>query len=325
MANELDSSLAQYRLWLAGRYGEKSATVRAYATDLSQFLAFLGEEEQALAKARDILPRHVEAFIAKLYRAGLSKRSLARKLAALRSYFHYLFRQNLIPSDPTSDLHNPRQEKKEAVIPNVDEVFALLQGFKGLNQEEEGQGTEESCASAQELDPMTLRDLALAELLYGSGLRISEALGLDVQDVAGKEVIRVQGKGSRERLVPLSDLARQRLAAWQKVRGQMAALDQEALFVGRRGQRLNRREACRITDKLAAGAGLSKKVSPHSFRHAFATHLLENGMDLRAVQELLGHRRLATTQHYTHVSLRELVAVYDQAHPRAVEAKPKQS
>ena len=163
-------------------------------------------------------------------------------------------------------------------------------------------------------------DIALAELLYGSGLRISEALGLNDTDVdpdAG--YVRVLGKGSRERLAPLSDTSRETLAIWKKMRPLIAVPEEPALFTGARGKRLDRREARRILEELCRAAGLDRTISPHVLRHSFATHLLAAGADLRAVQELLGHARLSTTQRYTQISLEHLMKVYDSSHPLAQE------
>ena len=293
----------RYLLWLKSRHGDFSATVRAYATDLWQFLQFLEQRHVSPVNPCAIQEEHVEAFVADRFRQGTDKRSLARKLAALRSYFHYLLHEKVISEDPASAIHNPRQNKKEASIPNVDEMFVLLD-------------------QPRSTDPASLRDLALAELLYGSGLRISEALALNIQDLGDLRVLKVLGKGRRERLVPVSDISRQRLQDWLNVRRSLAQPQEQAVFVGIRGKRLNRREACHITQALAQNAQLTHALSPHALRHAFATHLLEAGMDLRSVQELLGHQRLTTTQHYTHVSLKELISVYDSAHPRENEKSP---
>ncbi|MBQ7607695.1 MAG: tyrosine recombinase XerC [Desulfovibrionaceae bacterium] len=288
----------RYLLWLDSQY--PLTTREAYATDLEQFLNHLAHKGISPDSPETITQVHIEAFIASLFREGTSKRSIARKLASIRSYFRYLLRHKAIADNPAQDIRNPKQEKKEAHVPNVDSVFTLLDAH----------------ASAQ---PHSLRDKALLELLYGSGLRISEALSLNVSDVVGRQVLKVKGKGSRERLVPLSDTSVERINKWLAVRGTIADAQEEALFVGTRGKRLNRKEAWRICQEQAKSTGIEQHISPHTMRHAFATHLLENGMDLRSVQELLGHRRLSTTQQYTHVSMRELIAVYDQAHPRGDE------
>ena len=167
---------------------------------------------------------------------------------------------------------------------------------------------------------MRARDICLAELLYGSGLRVSEALALDADRLSAEtESLRIMGKGGKERLAPLTDTAKTALTAWLPLRPALAPPGERALFVGVRGKRLNRREAQRIIESLCRRDGLPQPVSPHGLRHSFATHLLEAGADLRSVQELMGHARLATTQRYTHLNLAHLMAVYDKAHPKAKE------
>ena len=287
---------AEYLLWLSVQHGALSATYKAYATDLEQLATFLEEQGASIKAPWTLTTKHIQRFIVHLYEAKISKRSIARKLAAVRSFFHYLLQKHYVQSDPTREIHNPKQSKQEPKILNVDQIFELLD--------------KTPCTT-----PLEIRDLALAELLYGSGLRISEALGLDVKDLGTQNYLRIKGKGGKERLAPLSDKSRERLASWLEVRGSLANSTETALFVGARGKRLDRREAQRIVSKLCAEAGLDFSVSPHSLRHSFATHLLGNGADLRSVQELLGHSRLSTTQIYTQVDLSELISVYDKAHP----------
>lgn len=254
--------------------------------------------------------KHIQAFLAWLFRRGEAKSSMARKLAAVRSFFRFLLRSGRVSENVAAQVRNPRQEKHHPRALNVDETFALLDTPKAAPPSE---------AHAARL---LCRDLALAELLYGSGLRISEALSLDLDDAQLRSrVLRVMGKGSRERLSPLSDTSCEALAAWLAERSYLALPEEQALFVGARGARLNRREAVRIIAGLCRRAGLAFTVSPHSLRHSFATHLLAAGADLRSVQELLGHRRLTTTQRYTQVSLEHLIRAYDQAHPRSGKSK----
>lgn len=292
--------------WLQLQRGLSEATVRAYGGDLRQFAAFLAGRGRDLGLPDDIDRRDVQSFLAELFRQGEAKSSLSRKLAAVRSFFQYALRARLVSENVAKSVRNPRQETYQPRVLNVDEVFAVLDA-------------EESAAS----DPLRhSRDRALAELLYGSGLRISEALGLDVDDVqAAAGVVRVMGKGGRERMAPLSDTCQTALRDWLADRALLAARGEDALFVGVRGKRLQRREAARIMDRLAGLAGLSRRFSPHALRHSFATHLLDAGADLRSVQELLGHKRLTTTQRYTQVSLEHLLHVYDAAHPKAQAAE----
>jgi len=289
--------------WLKVQKGMAAATVAAYEQDLAQFEAWLAKDGLSLDKPAAISRKLVQRFVASLHREGLAHSSMARKLSALRSFFRHALRMRSVDADPTAGVRNPKQSIRHPAALNVDQMFALLD------------------APAGQSGAIRLRDLALAELLYGAGLRISEALGLNVPDVDPRSgVVRVLGKGSKARLAPLSDTARQALTEWMAARQELAPGTEPALFVGTRGGRLNRRQAARILDELAAHAGLPH-VAPHSLRHSFATHLLEGGADLRGVQELLGHARLSTTQRYTHVSLDRLMRVYDRAHPRSQNAK----
>lgn len=294
--------------WMAVQKGASEATQKAYSSDLLQLAEFLKEQHIDLGRPETVTKRHVQAYLAWLFRLGEAKSSMARKLAAARSFFRFQQRSGKVAENVAAQVRNPRQEKRHPRALNVDETFALLDTAPAASG---------GAASAEE-SRLLCRDLALAELLYGSGLRISEALGLDIDDVQlSSRVLRVMGKGSRERLAPLSDTSCDSLKEWLNERPLMALPEEQALFVGSRGARLNRREAARIIERLCRRAGLDFTVSPHSLRHSFATHLLAAGADLRSVQELLGHRRLTTTQRYTQVSLEHLMEAYDHAHPRS--------
>lgn len=306
--------------WLAVQKGSAEATQQAYRRDLLQFSAHLQASGIDLAEPAGISKRHVQSWLASLFHKGEAKSSMARKLAAVRSYLRFQIRMGKIAENVATSVHNPRQEQHHPRLLNPDETFALLDSPASPDKPLTENGTAEkpATAGAENAAHLRLRDLALAELLYGSGLRISEALGLDVDDVhPGNGVVRVFGKGSKERLAPLSDTSRQALASWLEDRDLIAEPAEQALFVGARGRRLNRREAVRIIASLCQQAGLDRVISPHGLRHSFATHLLDAGADLRSVQELLGHRRLTTTQRYTSVSLEHLMRVYDKAHPKA--------
>ncbi|WP_291440243.1 tyrosine recombinase XerC [Desulfovibrio sp.] len=298
--------------WMTVQKGASEATRKAYAVDLAQLAEFLRGQEIDLGQPQTVTRRHMQAFLAWLFRKGEAKSSMARKLAAARSFFRFQMRGGKVTENVAAQVRNPRQEKRHPRALNVDETFALLDSAAGP-----GGKTGPVVGSAEE-ERILCRDLALAELLYGSGLRISEALSLDVDDVQlSSRVLRVMGKGSKERLAPLSDTSFSSLKAWLEERPLLALPEEAALFVGTRGARLNRREAARIVERLCRRAGLAFTVSPHSLRHSFATHLLEAGADMRSVQELLGHQRLTTTQRYTQVSLESLMQTYDQAHPRS--------
>ena len=297
--------------WLTVERGAPATTRNAYAADLDQLVRALAGRGVDVGEPAGVTTRHIQAWVGQLYREGLAKSSMARKLAAARSFFRYLQRQGRVETNVAALVHNPRQERRQPRILNREETRALLDA-----RPEQPRGASASPEAAR----LRSRDLALAELLYGSGLRISEALSLNVDDIGlAGGMARVMGKGGRERMAPLADASVAALAAWLEDRPYLAAVDSQALFVGARGARLNRREAARRIALLCREAGLAVTVSPHTLRHSFATHLLDAGADLRSVQELLGHKRLATTQRYTQVSLERLMRVYDQAHPRAKE------
>ncbi len=285
---------------LALEKGAADNTVAAYGQDLAGVEAWLVGRGKTLGAPRDIDKALVRGYLAEMHRSRAAKSTMARKLASLRSYFAFLLRRGMTGHNPAALVSNPKQENRQARWLNVDQSVALM-------------------TAPVDPDPVGLRDLALVELLYGSGLRISEALGLDVGDLdLASGVIRVLGKGGKERLAFLSRASQDRLARYLEQRLALGPeIREQALFLGARGARLNRGTVAAILNRLAAAAGLPQKVHAHMLRHSFASHLLESGVDLRSVQEMLGHERLATTQRYTHVTLGQLMRVYDQAHPLA--------
>ena len=295
--------------------GYSLATVAAYGEDLRQFAFFLAGQGISLDTPSTVTATHIRSFMADMHSLGLSKTSMGRKLSSLRTFFRFCARLRLVTVLPTEGVRNPKQEKRHPKVLNVDQAFALLDTAAPHTQQTPKQ------------QALSARDLALTELLYGSGLRISEALSLDVNQIVIPENtnvatlsdphVRVLGKGGKERVAPLSDACVTALAAWLMERPSIAAAGEKALFVGSGGGRLNRRVAARIIEHLCKLAGLPETVSPHVLRHSFATHLLENGADLRSLQELLGHSRLTTTQRYTHLDLARLTQVYDTAHPKS--------
>jgi integrase/recombinase XerC len=299
--------------------GYSPATVAAYGEDLRQFADFAARQGLNLDAPSAVTSAHIRAFMADMHRLGISKTSVGRKLSSLRTFFRFCARLHLASALPTDGIRNPKRDKRHPKVLNVDQTFALLD----VAAKPEA-GTPKKRALAA-------RDLALAELLYGSGLRISEALSLNAGQILlpgspplpGKAdaCVRVLGKGGKERIVPLSDASVHALAAWLKERPSLAGAGERALFVGSNGGRLNRRVAARAIGDLCGKAGLPEAVSPHTLRHSFATHLLENGADLRSLQELLGHSRLTTTQRYTHLDLARLTRVYDAAHPKSGNKK----
>ena len=294
-------SLFAAHLQFQKNYSE--ATVRSYQTDLEEFETVLLQKGKSLAVPADIEKRDIQEFLVYLYGRKMHKSSMARKLSCLRSFFRFMLQKKFITVNPMLGVHNPKQEIHHPTMLNVDQMTGML---------------DEKDAD----DEFYFRDNALLELLYGSGLRISEALGLNVQDVKQEsKTIKVFGKGSKERIVPLSDTCQKALAAWLAKRNTLTVEHGEkALFVGKRGKRLNRREANRIIELYRQKVGIATRVSAHDLRHSFATHLLEGGADLRSVQELLGHSKIATTQRYTHLDMDALTRIYDKAHPLAEQA-----
>lgn len=295
-------SLECFMRWWSSQKAASPASHEAYRRDLSQLRDFLNSTGVDLSRPQDVRREHVEGYVAWLFGEGFARSSIARKLAACRTYFRFLAREGIIDQNPAEGIRNPRQQIRHPAILNVDETFALLDHAKAPG----------------DAKALALRDKALAELLYGSGLRISEALDLDIGRADLETgLVRVLGKGRRERLVPLSETCSAAIRAWLSARESVAAPGETALFTGARGRRLSRREGGRIVARLCASAGIAKKISPHCLRHSFATHMLGAGADMRSVQELLGHARLATTERYTHLNIDALTAAYDAAHPRA--------
>ncbi len=275
-------------------------TIRNYASDLEQFREYFsppGAEPPAPAAIDAPLLRE---WLSSLYDRGLDPISIRRKLAAVRSLFQFLFREKTLPSNVARALRTPKAPKRVPIVPTAEQTNTLVDGV----------GEDRFARAHPE------RDLALFEFLYGCGLRISELVGLNLDDFDFRECwIRVRGKGRKERQVPYGSKAASALEKYVRARDAKPA--QRALFVNHSGTRLSDRGAREIVKFYARMIAGDASLHPHSLRHAFATHLLADGADLRAIQELLGHARLATTQKYTQVSLTDLMAVYDKAHPKA--------
>ena len=289
----MDAPVGSFLEYLGVERGASPHTLRSYATDLAEFTGFLAAERIEGLAAADA--RAVRAFLAELHRRRLSKATIARKLAAIRSCFRFLARRGVLEVNPARQVRSPRLGRRLPSVLPKDEATQLLDA-----------APEPTVAGA--------RDRALLELLYASGLRVAEGCGLDVDDVdLARRTVRVLGKGDKERVVPVGDTALEALDAYLELRGR----ERGPLFLNARGGRLSPRSAHRIVGRRARRAGIGQRVTPHTLRHSFATHMLGEGADLRLIQELLGHRRLSTTQRYTHVSPEHLMRVYDAAHPRA--------
>jgi integrase/recombinase XerD len=276
-------------------------TLNAYRTDLFQYGEYLSAHEKDALHAR---PADVADFLAELAtgegRPACSASTIHRKAACLRSFYKHLRRDELIGDDPTAALTAPRRAKKLPQVLNYAEVQMLLAAPRGS-------------------EPTTLRDRALLEVMYACGLRASETIGLELADIDMREgFLRARGKGSKERLVPLGRQAITAISAYLRARPKLIGERHEPkLFVNFRGGPLTRQGLYKIVQRHAREAGLGGRMSPHTLRHSFATHLLAGGCDLRAVQEMLGHADISTTQMYTHLSGDRLKEVYFQAHPRA--------
>lgn len=275
-------------------------TVASYRRDLDKLLAAAGDTRLA-----DLGVHHLRRFIAQLHAGGLNGRSLARLLSAWRGFFTWLGERGEIRANPCDGLRPPKSPRRLPKALSVDETARLLAG---------------DTASGDEDPLLEARDLAMFELFYSSGLRLAELVGLDVDavdSVIADSEVRVLGKRNKARIVPVGGKAREALAAWIEVRGQLARTGENALFVGRRGLRINRRVVEKRLEERAIRLGLPTHVHPHMLRHSFASHVLQSSGDLRAVQEMLGHASIASTQVYTHLDFQHLASVYDAAHPRA--------
>lgn len=279
-------------------------TLRAYRQDLNQLAAHLHEELGREAKPQQIDHLLLRSFLARLHRRGLKKSSAARKLASVRTFFRYLCREGLLKRNPARALLSPRLERRIPVHLEESEVARLL--------DVPGDGV------------AALRARAILEFLYATGLRCSELVGLDVHEVdLEARMVRVLGKGKKERIVPFGRRAQKALLSYLSARGH-PRLKTEALFLNTNGGRLTDRSVRKIVMRRVRDVAEGRRISPHTFRHSFATHLLERGADLRAIQELLGHASLSTTQRYTHVDVRHLLETYAKFHPRASESVDQQ-
>jgi integrase/recombinase XerC len=313
--------LREFLKYLSLNRNASPHTVRAYESDLQQFLAFVAVARGMPVSSLDPAALDVDAvrgYLAMLYREGRSRSSAARKLASLRAFGRYLRREDLTDAEPAALVATPKQVQTIPAHLSESEMVRLLE-------------TPDVCT------PLGRRDRAMLELFYASGLRLSELVGLDLEDVnLSRRLVRVLGKGSRERIVPFNTSAADAIRRYLRDRdglvgkampptpgstgprrGGHRARDEHPLFVNYRGRRLTGRSVGRLVRRHVSACSTRLGISPHALRHSFATHLLARGADLRAIQELLGHVRLGTTQRYTHVNVAQLAEVYRKAHPRA--------
>jgi len=296
-----DKMIKEISQFLASLKYEKNAsphTIASYKRDLLQLARYLEERKIVLVRIDNVILR---GFLAKLQENKNKKSTMARKLAAIRSFFQFCIKKKWLEDNPAKAVATPKQEKHVPSFLSEDEMAQFLD-------------------LPQTTQPLDLRDKAALELLYATGMRVSELAGLNLDDLNFSErLIRVRGKGKKERLVPFGKKAEDCLTFYIQSRSQINKGDIEAraLFLNYRGERLSSRSVERIVDKYIRLTALRRKISPHSLRHSFASHLLSRGADLRVIQELLGHESLATTQKYTHLDLKHLLEVYKKSHPRS--------
>lgn len=292
------SNVEAFLTYARAEQGLALRTIEAYKRDLDDFVRFL--RPRGTERPEDVTRSAVTLYLVTLRRRGLAPATVKRRAAAIRSFYHYLLREQLMASDPTLDLGAPKLPRRLPKTLSVEEIDRLL-------------------ASPDPSRPDGLRDWAMLELMYSSGLRVSELVGLNLGDVdLSAELVRCIGKGDKERFVPVGAKAVSALLAYQRSGRPVLARRRltQALFLSRRGQRLTRQGCWKLVKKYARKARITRPLTPHVLRHSFATHLLEGGADLRAVQEMLGHASIGTTQVYTHIGRDRLREVYINAHPR---------
>jgi len=300
MSKPFQSEREAFLTYLRSERQLSPRTQESYARDLDKFLDYCERqiEQQAIVQLSDIHLHHLRDNLARLHRQGLSGKSLRRWLSSLRAFFRFAIRRGWMAQNPAEGLQAPRVGKTLPKVLDVDQAGRFVA--------QPGDGF------------LARRDRALLELVYSSGLRLAETLGLDLADLdLAEAMVRVTGKGNKMRQLPVGRQAQKALKDWLPAREERLASDETALFISRRGARLGHRALQKRLQQLSLSSGMDQPVHPHMLRHSFASHMLESSGDLRLVQELLGHANIATTQVYTHLDFQHLAKVYDQAHPRA--------
>jgi integrase/recombinase XerC len=335
----MKQSVEKYLQYLSSVRNSSPHTILNYGKDLSQFLEYLSPPGAQPPPLNGITHTIIREFVAHLHDQGLEKSSIARKLAALRSFFKYCVREGLVPENPARLVPTPKLPKRIPSVLSAEEMNGFLNRLAEMGPAAQGaNGTPRPQVVADGVKRPSRkneriflrRDRALLELLYAAGLRVSELTGLNLIDIDQKErVLRVRGKGNKERIVPYGSKAQEALENYWSLRDDLLTQKSasrerrqgspptQAVFLNYAGRRLTQRSVGRLVKKYVRMANIDWDLHPHSLRHAFATHLLADGADLRAIQELLGHQSLSTTQKYTHASIRQLMDIYDKAHPHA--------
>jgi integrase/recombinase XerC len=339
----MKQAIDKYLQYLASVRNSSPHTILNYGKDLAQFVVYLSPPGMQTPALTDVTHTVIREFVGHLHDQGLEKSSIARKLAALRSFFKYCVREALLKENPARLVPTPKLPKRIPSVLSAEEMNGFLNQLAemgpsggGVPASSRKRGTRRGDASlpkpveAAEEGLLLRRDRALLEMLYAAGLRVSELTGLNLVDIETKErVLRVRGKGNKERIVPYGSKAQEALEKYWPLReqlllqktaargGRRGPPHTEAVFLNYAGRRLTQRSVGRIVKKYVRLVNINWDLHPHSLRHAFATHLLADGADLRAIQELLGHQSLSTTQKYTHASIRQLMEIYDKSHPHA--------
>jgi integrase/recombinase XerC len=304
----MDELFTRYLNYLRYERNASPHTIRNYESDLLQFRDYLkGGDAEAKVDVGAVDTQRIRGFLSLLFEREKKKSSIGRKLAAVRAFYKFLAKEGVLAANPAATVSTPKVERNLPRIMTEEEMGNFLNGV---------------AEAVPQGEPMMRRDQAILELLYASGLRVSELTGLDLRSINfGDGMLLVRGKGRKERIVPFGSKAKQALEEYLPIREKLLMevrrTGQAALFLNTKGARLTTRSVDRLLKKYALLFGPNVKVSPHSMRHAFASHLLTEGADLRAIQEMLGHKSLATTQKYTQVSIKQLMDVYDKTHPKA--------
>ena len=295
---EMKKELEAFLEYLKHERNASPHTIASYQRDLKQLAVYLKKKNISLKRTDNVVLR---GFLATLYEKRNKKSTVARKLAAIRSFFQFCIRKRWLEDNPAKVVATPKQEKPVPSFLSEEDMEQFLDIPKTRR-------------------PLDLRDKSILELLYATGSRVSELVGIDLEDINFEErLIRVRGKGKKERLVLFGKIAEQSLELYIRARSLIhkGQIDENALFLNYRGDRITSRSVERVVDKYIRFSAMRRKISPHSLRHSFASHLLSRGADLRVIQELLGHESLATTQKYTHLDLKQLIDVYKKSHPRS--------
>lgn len=296
----MQESVSDFLYYLKTQRQLSPHTLSSYQRDLNQALDYF--QEQGAESWQSLNSHQFRAYVARQHRKNLSGKTIQRQLSALRRFYEYLIKEHGAENNPLKGISAPKSGRKLPKTPDIEQVDQLLQ--------------------ANDTDPLLVRDRAMFELIYSSGLRLSELTGINLNDIKRQDrQLRVLGKGNKERVLPIGQKAIDALEKWLRERGNLALESETALFVSRLGKRISQRNVQQRLSQMATEMGLPIHLHPHMLRHAFASHMLESSGDLRAVQELLGHADISTTQIYTHLDFQHLADVYDKAHPRAHKKK----